>query len=627
MSDSDEQKKKDPALEQTLVEPLPRDASSAERSVPGAEQGDAAAREPRAQQSVSSTIDTSSTLASIRPPTLTDPVIGANVSGYVVKSRLGVGGMGIVYEGQHEVIGKRAAIKVLRPEYAENPEQLQRLVSEARAVNQVGHRGIIDVFAYGQLPDGRQCIVMEYLDGQPLEDVLQDQRKKNALLPLTEALEILDEILSALNAAHTAGVVHRDLKPSNVFMVRQRDTRFVKLLDFGIAKLGALGGSTPVSRASMIAGTPTYMAPEQARGAGAAPTMDLYSVGIIAYEMLTNQPPFDSDSVMGMLMMHAETIPKKPSTLRSDIPDALDELVMRLLAKKPQDRFKSADHARAEVVRLKAHLKDPVAPRTLQDEAVLPSVQSEILPISQEVEDPQRNKQTLIRPAAPAAPAPAPSAGAFKETIAIPKRQVAEEPPPGTSQIIPQRSRLPVFVLAVATGALFVGAAFIALKPAPEQPKPQPVAVVQPKPQPPPPPVAKPEPKPEPPPTPAPEPVKEPEPTPPPVIAAKQPEPVKPPPPPTPPPEPPKPAPVARQQVAPPPPPPPKTAVKSSSLLTRVKKLETRLDRAHQGGAEVALYLKQVQRIREKIEGGPLSPDDQTRVEVALESLEKSTDY
>src|SRR6185503_20575239 len=104
------------------------------------------------------------------------------------------------------------AIKVLRPEYAENPEQLQRLVAEARAVNQVGHRGIIDVFAYGQLPDGRQCIVMEYLDGQPLEDSLKAQRKAGTMLPLTEVLEILAEVLAALNAAHQAGVVHRDLK-------------------------------------------------------------------------------------------------------------------------------------------------------------------------------------------------------------------------------------------------------------------------------------------------------------------------------------------------------------------------------------------------------------------------------
>jgi serine/threonine-protein kinase len=279
-------------------------------------------KDPTQQTLVDPALPTSTSSTS---PRFNDPVIGASVDGYVVKSRLGAGGMGIVYEGHHAVIGKRAAIKVLRPEFSEDPKQLERLVAEARAVNEVGHRGIIDVFGYGQRPDGRQCIVMEFLDGKALEDVLKEHKKAKTLMPIGEVLEVLDEVLSALNAAHSAKVVHRDLKPSNIFLVNQRDARFVKLLDFGIAKLGALGGSTPVSRASMIAGTPTYMAPEQARGAGAAPTMDLYSVGIMAFEMLTGQPPFDADSVVGMLMMHAENRPPRPSSLRTDVPDALDE--------------------------------------------------------------------------------------------------------------------------------------------------------------------------------------------------------------------------------------------------------------------------------------------------------------
>ncbi len=558
----------------------------------------------------------SSTLASIKAPTLSDPVIGANVEGYVVKARLGVGGMGIVYEGHHEVIGKRAAIKVLRPEFAESPEQLQRLVSEARAVNQVGHRGIIDVFAYGQLPDGRQCIVMEYLDGQPLEDVLKGLRAKGQRMPLAEVLEILDEVLSALNAAHEAGVVHRDLKPSNIFLVRQRDARFVKLLDFGIAKLGALGGSTPVSRASMIAGTPTYMAPEQARGAAAAPTMDLYSVGVIAFELLCNQPPFDSDSVMGMLMMHAESKPKKPSQLRSEVPDAVDELVLRLLAKAPAERFRTAEHCRAEVVKLKAHLRDPSAPRTMQDEVVEPPVLSQILPISQEVPRPvdaQKNLQTLLQPES-VAPRSKQPLTAHQETLVLPKPEREPDPPLGTSQVLPPRSKLPVFVLAAATGALFVAAGFMMFGPEPSQqpppapPKPVAVAVAEP-----------PKPKPLPPPAPEPEPA--------PVAKAPEPAPTPPPlPPPAPAPAP-APTPPVAARVAPPPPPPPKAAIQSAGLLGRVKRLEARIDKAHQGGAEVALYLKQVQRIRQKLEGGPLSADDRTRVEVALDNLEKSADY
>jgi serine/threonine protein kinase len=571
-------------------------------------------------------------------PRFNDPVIGASVDGYVVKSRLGTGGMGIVYEGEHKVIGKRAAIKVLRPEFSEDPKQLQRLVAEARAVNEVGHRGIIDVFGYGQLPDGRQCIVMEYLDGKPLEEVLKDHKKAGTKMPITEVLEVLDEVLSALNAAHSAKVVHRDLKPSNIFLVFQRDARFVKLLDFGIAKLGALGGSTPVSRASMIAGTPTYMAPEQARGAAAAPTMDLYSVGIMAFEMLTGQPPFDAESVVGMLMQHAETPPRRPSELRSEVPDALDELVLRLLAKKPEDRLKTADHVRAEVVRLKAHLKDPEAHRTLQDADAMPSVHSEILPMSvndtmtssrkalvpvreknEDDEDSQVGKQTMLKPL---------EAPKVKETVVLQRKPDTNDPFSSSQQIAVQKSRVPVFLLAAGAGALFVAAAFIALR----SPEPAgPVAHVEPA-------VPKPMPHPappSPPPAPAPEAKAEPAPTPPPVVAAPlepaKPSPQPPPPPvvaaaPKPPPQP-RPAVAAEPRVAPPPPPPSKGAVASAGLLGRLKKLEARLDKAQQGGTEVSLYLKQVQRLREKLEAGPLSPDDKTRVEIALDNLEKSSDY
>jgi eukaryotic-like serine/threonine-protein kinase len=239
-------------------------------------------------------------------PSIKDPLIGTSVCGYVIKGRLGQGGMGIVYEGEQPMIGKRVAIKVLRAEIAQDPEQVQRLVSEARAVNAVGHRGIIDVFGYGELTDGRQCIVMEYLDGEPLSDLLIRNHNENRETPVLEVLLILEEILSALGGAHGAGVIHRDLKPSNVFLCKQRDgSRFVKVIDFGIAKLGVIG-STPSTRASLMIGTPSYMAPEQARGGSVSPALDLYAVGVMAFEMLTGQLPFVGDSVVAVLMQHAE---------------------------------------------------------------------------------------------------------------------------------------------------------------------------------------------------------------------------------------------------------------------------------------------------------------------------------
>ncbi|MDX2013282.1 MAG: serine/threonine-protein kinase [Myxococcaceae bacterium] len=285
-----------------------------------------------------------------------DPVIGTEVSGYRVTARLGSGGMGVVYEGEQPLIGKRVAIKVLRHEIAENPELVLRLVAEARAVNQVGHRGIIDVFGVGKLPDGRQCIVMELLDGEPLEAVMRAFQVQQRVMPLLDALTVLEEVFSALAAAHTAGVIHRDLKPSNIFLCRQRDgTRFVKLLDFGIAKLGVLG-ATPATRASMMVGTPGYMAPEQASGGTVTPAMDLYAAGVVTFELLTGRLPFESENVMEMLVKHASQAPPSMLTVNPTLPTALDGLVQQLLAKQPEARPRSAEDVRLQVVRVRAEL-------------------------------------------------------------------------------------------------------------------------------------------------------------------------------------------------------------------------------------------------------------------------------
>jgi serine/threonine-protein kinase len=285
-----------------------------------------------------------------------DPVIGTEVSGYRVKSRLGVGGMGIVYEGEQPLIGKRVAIKVLRHEIAADPEIVRRLVAEARAVNQVGHRGIIDVFGVGELADGRQCIVMELLDGEPLEAVLQAYRTRGNLMPLLDALVILEEICSALAAAHTAGVIHRDLKPSNIFLCTQRDgTRYVKLLDFGIAKLGVLG-NTPSTRASMMVGTPGFMAPEQVNSGVVSPALDLYAAGVIAFELFAGRPPFEADSLMGLLVAHSTRPPPSLRDFTPTLPEALEQLVGRLLAKKPEDRPASAEEVGLALSRVRREL-------------------------------------------------------------------------------------------------------------------------------------------------------------------------------------------------------------------------------------------------------------------------------
>ncbi|MDP3237161.1 MAG: protein kinase [Myxococcales bacterium] len=343
-----------------------------------------------------------------------DPVIGTQVSGYVVKGRLGSGGMGIVYEGEQPMIGKRVAIKVLRPEIAENPDVVQRLVAEARAVNQVGHRGIIDVFGFGELPDGRQCIVMEYLDGESLEHIINTLRAEHRLMPLAEALGILDEMLSALAAAHSAGVIHRDLKPSNIFLCQQRDgTRYVKVLDFGIAKLGVMG-ATPQTNASLMVGTPAYMAPEQARGGMVSAALDLYAVGCIAFELITGQQLFQAGSVVEMLMKHQEEKPTRPSEKVLSLPDVVDEFVLKLLEKKPEHRYQTADEARKVIAPVRKELTKSSArmPELSQKVALSPSMQLEavgstaVTPIKRPANLPQQRDPTEETPEVPRTKAP-----------------------------------------------------------------------------------------------------------------------------------------------------------------------------------------------------------------------------
>ncbi|WP_223641837.1 serine/threonine-protein kinase [Corallococcus sp. EGB] len=299
---------------------------------------------------------------------LTDPLIGLKLGEYELRSRIGVGGMGLVYDGIQPLIGKRVAVKVLRPELAHSSEQVARLLAEARAVNAIRHRGIIDIFGFGQLPDGRQYIVMEYLDGQPLDAVLAEKGR----LPVPEALSLLDEVLAALGAAHGAGVVHRDLKPSNIFLVRQPDgSRYVKLLDFGLAKRGE-GPTvrTAQTRTDMVVGTPEYMAPEQARGQAVGPMTDLYAMGVVTFEIITGRLPFIGSSPVDLLMKHVEARPPRPSEFVPDLPPAVDAFILQMLTKDPETRPNSADALRQHLSKLRRTLRatrtNPTAPAPVE---------------------------------------------------------------------------------------------------------------------------------------------------------------------------------------------------------------------------------------------------------------------
>ncbi len=573
-----------------------------------------------------------------------DPVIGSTVNGYVVRGKLGAGGMGIVYAGDHPVIGKRAAIKVLRPEIAENEEQVKRLVSEARAVNAVGHRGIIDVFGYDTLPDGRQCIVMEYLDGEPLADMLLRNRKEKRVMPIPQVMVVLEEMLSALGAAHSAGVIHRDLKPSNIFLCKQRDgMSYVKLLDFGIAKLGVLG-ATPQTRASMLVGTPSYMAPEQARGGPVSPAMDLYAVGIIAFEMLTGELPFTGESVVEVLMKHAEEPPPKPSTLLMSIPDDLDELVTKLLAKEPGDRYQSADEVREFVTRVRKSLSESTARsiglsigRSIPQSGTHTAVSSSGIPAERVAATPQSaatprapvNQETRLSPAEPKAPTTT-SEIAKSDPKKLPPEMVAQTlaVPPTQRPTAPgepaQRSSrgLVLGVIGLLLGLVALAIAY-ANRPQPIV-VPQPVAVPRE-------PVKTVEPTPPPPepPKPAPEPEKVAEPAPPPPA----PEPVKVEPQPAPPPEPapapaPKkdPAPVVKKDPAPQPPKPvtpaPSGKSKGDRLLARLMSLQKQSDA--KPGALPELDKTRLAKYISKLKEGTVKPEQYDQIEIAAAEMESA---
>jgi serine/threonine protein kinase len=304
------------------------------------------------------------------PPTR-DPLISMKLGEYELRSRIGVGGMGFVYDGIQPLIGKRVAVKVLRPELAQAPEQVARLLAEARAVNAIRHRGIIDIFGFGQVPDGRQYIVMEFLDGQPLDAYMAEKGR----LPPTEALSILDEVLAALGAAHGAGVVHRDLKPSNIFLVKEPGgSRYVKLLDFGLAKQGQGGatGRTAQTRTDMVVGTPEYMAPEQARGQAVGPMTDLYAMGVVTFEMVTGRLPFIGTSPVDLLMKHVDARPPRPSEFVHELPPALDAFILQMLTKDPEARPGSADALRQQLHRLRRTMLRPTRTQSSSNGAALP---------------------------------------------------------------------------------------------------------------------------------------------------------------------------------------------------------------------------------------------------------------
>ncbi|HEX8112384.1 MAG TPA: serine/threonine-protein kinase, partial [Kofleriaceae bacterium] len=260
---------------------------------------------------------------------------GQIIGEYRVEAKLGQGGFGAVFKAVHPLIGKLVAIKVLLQRFSVDPQMVSRFVAEARAVNQIRHHNIIDIFSFGTLDDGRHYYVMEYLDGETLERRIARQGR----LSLREALPILRAIARALDAAHAKGIAHRDLKAENVFLASNPDGVFPKLLDFGIAKLLAPeDGLAHKTRTGAPLGTPHYMSPEQCHGRDVDHRTDLYAFGVLAYVMLTGVFPLDGDDYMTILMRQLHDEPPPASSHRPDLPAGIDRVIAWLMRKDPAER-------------------------------------------------------------------------------------------------------------------------------------------------------------------------------------------------------------------------------------------------------------------------------------------------
>ncbi|HEY6003062.1 MAG TPA: serine/threonine-protein kinase, partial [Anaeromyxobacter sp.] len=274
------------------------------------------------------------------PATAAEVDLGQTLGSFEIVALLGKGAMGRVFRARHVRLGREVAIKVLNSEFVARPDVVQRFFREARVVNDIDHEHIVEVTDFVESP-GLAYLVMELLDGQSLREIMKQKGRKYP--PLRRVLGIMAQLCDALEAAHDKGVVHRDLKPDNIFVVQRGGADFVKVLDFGVAKLRDSVDDMETS-AGVILGTPLYMSPEQALGRGIDRRADVWSAGVVLYELLAGAVPFTAPSFVELAMRIREQPPKPlpaRTPRRERIPPWLAAVVMRCLEKHPEDRYRS----------------------------------------------------------------------------------------------------------------------------------------------------------------------------------------------------------------------------------------------------------------------------------------------
>ncbi|MFF3396999.1 protein kinase [Streptomyces sp. NPDC002659] len=409
---------------------------------------------------------------------------GGSVAGgrYQLRDLLGEGGMASVYLAYDSALDRQVAIKTLHTELGREQSFRERFRREAQAVAKLSHTNIVSVFDTGEDElDGSLMpyIVMEYVEGQPLGSVLQADIAQYGAMPADKALKVTADVLAALETSHEMGLVHRDIKPGNVMMTKRN---VVKVMDFGIAR-AMQSGVTSMTQTGMVVGTPQYLSPEQALGRGVDARSDLYSVGIMLFQLLTGRLPFDADSPLAIAYAHVQEEPVAPSTINRSVTPAMDALVARALKKNPNERFPSAAAMRDECARVASagQTGAPViiggAPTTSGagvGSAVFPPL-DQSTPAPQSVQTPYQPGP--YGPPTPApGPAPAPHYGYPQTPAPVPAYQAPAQgvstPPPYS--ISPQtavpgggssggKRNMPVIVGAIVVSLLAIGGLITAI--------------------------------------------------------------------------------------------------------------------------------------------------------------------
>ncbi|MFF5570890.1 protein kinase domain-containing protein [Streptomyces luteogriseus] len=351
---------------------------------------------------------------------------------YQLRDLLGQGGMASVHLAYDSVLDRQVAIKTLHTDLGREQAFRERFRREAQSVAKLTHTNIVSVFDTGEdTLDGMTTpyIVMEYVEGRPLGSVLDEDVRQQGAMPADKALKITADVLAALEISHEMGLVHRDIKPGNVMMTKRA---VVKVMDFGIAR-AMQSGVTSMTQTGMVVGTPQYLSPEQALGRGVDARSDLYSVGIMLFQLVTGRLPFEADSPLAIAYAHVQEEPPVPSSVNRALPPAVDALIARALKKNPNERFPSAEAMRDECLRVAASFN--AAPPSIVPGTQAPSgagVGSAVFPpVDQATPPPSGQVQTPYQPTPPPNPYGTPAPTGPSPAYGYPQQGGYQTPSPG----------------------------------------------------------------------------------------------------------------------------------------------------------------------------------------------------